>query len=216
MTDYEFFEVSRREQRCYHTDWDRPMEAFRTLEGLHRIEIMQDAQDEMTIRGSHIMEAGCAVGLAQVNERLGVALPADIDQFYRQYNGGMLLCREIYRLMPAAEIIEVNLTLRARTVERQDIPFGIVRFCDIRDGCYIALRRIEGEDWSIIYAEDGYTIQELMYDPGLVKEYSWDSSFAAWLERMCKTDGWPSALQVYGHDHPPMERLGSMERERET
>jgi len=212
MKDFAFFEKSKAEVRTYSTNWNAPYKLLRSL-GKHRLlSVLEDGTDErgnvrMVVRGSHMMELGNPLGLAKVNERFDITLPEDIDWFYRMYDGGCLLFQELYRLMPAEEIVEATLAYRRVTHEDPTVPNHIVRFCDLGEANHIALRRTPSGEWVVMYADSGYTTDQLLHDKGLIGEYTWDDSFASWLKRMCATDGWPSAMQVYASDEAPLQRI---------
>jgi len=206
-----FFEKSKAEVRTYSTNWNAPCKTLRLLGEHGLLTVVEDGMDEegndrVVVRGSHMMNPGNPVGLAQVNERFNITLPGDLDQFYRLYNGGYILFRELYRLMPVEQIIEW--TLDFRTGEDAKTPFHVIRFCDLGDSQCIALRRTPSGEWVVMYAEPGFSTDALLHDEELIRDYTWDNSFTAWLKRMCATDGWPSAMRVYPNDKEPLQRIG--------
>ena len=160
----------------------------------------------------------------EVNRALKIRLPADFTQFYKRWNGAYLLLREPYRLMPAKEILDFALELRRLREEPLDLPFHVVRFCDMRDGFYLALRRKPGKanKWEVIWGGADYLDAELATAGDDIVDVL-DPSFCSWLKRMIRTDGWPISRTgkcVFDYQIPAAERidggkrLGKMRRKR--
>ena len=137
------------------------------------------------VEGSHVMNPGNPSGLAEVNERFHIQLPNDMDQFYREWNGGYLLLSVPYELLSAKEIIEKNEEMRLGRKEPLLKPWNIVRFAHIADGNYIGLSFVNS-NWHILFISIEYGDEELS---GKIPRQGIPVSFSEWLEFILKTDG---------------------------
>lgn len=121
--------------------------------------------------------------VGQVEQQLGVTFPPDLRAFYENWDGGVMMMLYEYRLLSLDELIEE----RDRFSE-PDTPPKIIRFCDLDDGNYMAVR-LGHHGGDVVYADAGTDDDEL-FDPQR-DEYRTDDSFEAWLKRIIDTDGWP-------------------------
>jgi hypothetical protein len=222
MTDYRFFEESCAEERTYRVKngWhcDRimnavaaelahgagnnsPVEITDFLEQYDEEE--EEEREECAVRGSHLMAPGEPTGVAAIYEQLGVALPQEVDDFYRQWNGGFLLFQEFYEVMSVEAIIAIAICLD-RANRRTQKPLNFLRFCNVLDDCYLALRKNSQELWEVVFCEGGEAPEEHYFDRGnMPPKYE---GFRSWLLAMCENDGWPIARGI-GGDEPPAERI---------
>ncbi|HUT33343.1 MAG TPA: SMI1/KNR4 family protein [Planctomycetota bacterium] len=212
-TDFSFLEESLEEQRIYRFTipgcLDRLKDpAFRT-----RIDVLREEPDRMDVRGTHVLFPGCPDGVRAINDRLGVDLPPEVDDFYTRWNGGLLLHRELYRILPVQEIIATALEvrrIRREPRDRRKLPWHMLRFCEVWNGDYLALRRRAPHDWEVIWADIEQTDVDLLFpaDPKVDANVVLDSSFLAWLRRMEETDGWPWGGRIRApRDWPPGTRI---------
>ena len=197
--DYSFFEASLADQRTYRGQWDRQqLGLFEGAQARGRLELLSRKRDDLRFRGTHVMRPGHPLGLAQVNEQLGITLPEDIDAFYRRWNGGLLVLKRFYHLLSAADIIRRSREMRQirREPGPPELPWHLVRFCDLGNSEYLALRFDPStSDWNVFWASheelDAYYIADTAKPPGRREFTIVDPSFRSWLQRMCATDGWP-------------------------
>jgi hypothetical protein len=214
MTDFEFFERTLHEQRSYRF---RGEQAAWHAKQLRRWEAIDQwtvagkpdgADADFTVTGSHVLDSGNPIGVAGLNERFNITLPQDVDDFYRKWDGGLLLFRQYYPILSVQQIIQV--TLWHRDIGNEgDYPFHLIRFCDLGNSDYLAFRFSEKQEWEVIYKAYEYPDSEVILNwhehPGAFL----DSDFRHWLQRMIDTDGWPLGGQWIRRDNepPPAERV---------
>jgi len=212
--DFSFFERSIRETRTY-----------RFTRGWHRDRLMQpDVREHLRVlgrgryytevSGSHVLRLGCPEGVRAVEERFGVELPREVHDFYGRWNGGVLLYRELYSILPVAGIIHTALQfrrVRREPTSPKELPWHMLRFCDLGEGNCLALRRKGRSDWEVIWADIEVSDTDLIL-PERAAEHAravLDPSFLAWLKRMNDTDGWPWGESIMlPDDRPPSKRIG--------
>ncbi|MBM4041715.1 MAG: SMI1/KNR4 family protein [Planctomycetes bacterium] len=213
-TDFSFFERSIREKRTYR--FTCPWHRDRLMEPDVRdhLQVLRRGRHYMEVRGSHVLRPGCPEGVRAVEERFGVKLPGEVHDFYKRWNGGFLLHRELYPILSVQEIILTAVdfrTVRGEPTDPSKLPWHLFRFCDMSNSNYLALRRKAGRGWEVVWA----SVE--VYDSDLIiPEYAaqhrrcvMDPSFLVWLRRMEDTDGWPWGESIMlPHDKPPSERIG--------
>jgi hypothetical protein len=121
-------------------------------------------------------------------EKFFAELPEDFCSFYKLYNGGFLFYKNFYRLLSRSEILEVEAFFMERDKEEGECK--VIRFCDMQDGIYIALRKKINGEWGVVWADPGDSNYELCSGDN-DKYCLMDKSFSEWLKRMIITDGWP-------------------------
>jgi len=212
-TDFSFFERSLEQSRVYRFTIPGCFERLKDPAFRGRIDILREEPDRMEVRGSHVVFPGCPDGVRAISERFQLALPQEVDAFYRRWNGGLLLHRELYRILPVEEVIATAIRLRRlrwEPLDPQKLPWHVLRFCEMWDGDYLALRRRAPLDWEVIWADVEAAEADLLYpsDPEEDANCVLDSSFLAWLRRMEETDGWPWGGKIRPpSDWPPGTRI---------
>ncbi len=120
-----------------------------------------------------------------LEQQYDIKLPDDFREFYQRWNGGMIRMLYPYRLL--------NLSELRQTIDRftdEVTSPRIVRFCDLDDGNYFALRHLVSA-WDVVYAEAGIDDKDLCEARAGNDGWGTDESFEAWLRRIVDTDGWP-------------------------
>ena len=209
-TDFDFFERSLREPRVYRVwrGWER--ELVRQLAGPDGLDILRDTDDDTLIRTTNLMDPGTPAGVRPVEERFGVKLPPEFHQFYQRWNGGVLVYGILYFPLSVEEIIQTAVEYRECQEVSLDLPWHVLRFCDLGDGCYIALRRRSEGDWEAIFTSCENAEVDLLHPVDLEEDRNGilDPSFSAWLRRIDETDGWPWGGNIAMPDgRPPCERV---------
>ena len=213
-TDFSFLERSLKEQRIYRFTIRGYFDQLRDPTLCERIDILEETPDRMVVRGTHVLFPGSPNGVRAINEKFGVDLPPEVDDFYTRWNGGLLLHRELYRILPVEEIIATALELRRIVKEPTDpakLPWYVLRFCDLGDGRYLALRRNAPGRWQVVWTSFEDTDTDLVFPQGLEEDANGvlDGSFLGWLRRMEGTDGWPWGGRIRApRDWPPGNRIG--------
>lgn len=218
-TDYSFFEAALRKSRRYRIRLMGYYEVVQAEPLRHQVKFLKETKKRLDIEVRHVMGPQ-NTDAADIGHALKVKLPPDFTQFYKRWNGGYLLFREPYRLMPAKEILDFALELRRLREEPLDLPFHVVRFCDMGDGFYLALRRKPGRRnrWEVIWGGADYLDAELA-TAGKDIVAVLDPSFCAWLKRMIRTDGWPISREgnhAFDYHIPAAERIDGGKRVRKT
>ena len=209
-TDFDFFERSLHEPRVYRVwrGWER--EAVRQLAAFDGLDILQETDEHTLIRTTNLMDPGTADGVRSVEERFGVSLPPELHQFYGRWNGGVLVYGILYFMLSADEIIQTAEESRELEGVSLDLPWHMIRFCNLGDGCYTALRRRSEGDWEIIWADIEDAELDLLHPVDLEEDHNGilDPSFPAWLRRVDGTDGWPVGGNLDMPDgRPPCTRV---------
>ena len=163
-----------------------------------RISPAPASEIDSIVEGTHIMKPGNPTGLEAVNKKFNVILPNDLDQFYKNWDGGYLLLSVPYTLLSVDEIIERNIWIRSVRHEPLDAPWKIVKFAHISDGNYIGMSRI-GAEWYILFISNEYYDAELS-QTGKPPRQGLPATFSEWLDLILKTDGvlpdiWPSTFE---------------------
>ena len=199
---YGFFLRSCRERRVYHVLMAFYHQQLRSPPWRGRVEVVgQDDMGRDIISGTHIMNPGNPRGIREVNQRFGVDLPGDVDAFYRQWDGGLVLLRQGYPVLSAEQVIETSLNMRRWRGESLGTPWNVLRFCDLGDGDYLVFRRCGEGKWDIALA----LVDALDADIVGNNRLTVAPSFHAWLRRMIETDGYPLGLKppVSPYDDTP-------------
>jgi hypothetical protein len=208
--DFVFFERSLHQPRLYRvwSDWEREM--VRRLAELDGLDILEETEDETLIRTVDLMDPGTPDGVKPIEDRFGIRLPRELHEFYRRWNGGVLVYGTIHVLLSVEGIIEATREMREAHEVPQNLPWHILRFCDLGDSEYIGLRRKSDEQWEAIWAGCECTDLELLH-PTDPTEDRWGiiaPSFLQWLRRVHETDGWPWGEHIaMSGDRPPLLRV---------
>ncbi len=139
---------------------------------------------------SHMMRPFDGTDLGLVEHEFQMSLPDEIKSLYRRWSGGALVYRQVFRLLTPREIVSVTREIRTARNE-DDLPYHLIRFCDMEDSNYFALRKdpAASDQWNVIFADIGYTDADMQGDQG--KGMICDASFTDWLVRLDETDGFP-------------------------
>jgi hypothetical protein len=147
--------------------------------------------DRTFYKVSHMMRPFNGTGLELVEQECQMSLPDDVKSFYNRWSGGALVYRQVFRLLTPQQIVNVTTEIRT-TRDEDDLPHQLLRFCDMEDSNYFALRKDPAapDQWNVIFADIGYTDADMQGDEG--KGMITDHSFTDWLARLNQTDGFPS------------------------
>src|SRR5688572_18582503 len=166
---------------------------------------------DFTFAGMHRMNLPRSpIGLARVNERFNVTLPADFDAFYRRWDGGVLLFRELYPLLSVEQMLIVNSEFAGYGKWDGRSPLRLVRFCDMSNSDYLCLRLGDDGTWLVVFGRCQFSDADYFDNWHQIKrETTLDTSFRGWLQRMVKTDGWPLLHDGYYEEEiiAPTERV---------
>jgi hypothetical protein len=197
MTDFTFFEAALEEEREYQTTSAGYISLVRHFAAKGVAEVVSDDETVMRFRVGHVLTSDGDAGLDSVEKRLGVSLPDDIRAFYARWGACRLMLRLPYRLLSPEEIVEETLHWRGK--HRPGEPVRVVRFCRFSGHVgwqQFVLRLDEARGWEVFCANPGYSEADILHgsfaDGGESGGVT-DRSFAAWLRRLCETDGWPYA-----------------------
>jgi len=166
-------------------------EFFKDLQtGPDQIVRIKTEGDRNFYRVSHMMRPADGTDLGLVEQEFQTSLPDDIKSFYDRWSGGALVYRQVFRLLAPGEIVGVSKKIRTARDE-DDLPHHLIRFCDMDDSNYFALRKDPeaADQWNVIFADIGYTDADMQGDQG--KGMITDPSFTDWLVRLDETDGFP-------------------------
>jgi len=211
--DFSFLERSLGQERLYRFTIPGCFERLKHPAFSRGVDILAEDAHFMLVRGTHVLFPGCPEGVRAINERFGVDLPPEVDDFYKRWNGGLLLRRELYRVLPVQEIIATATEFRSGRREPTGpakLPWHMLRFCEVWDGDYLALRRRGPRRWEVIWASVEESDEEMIHpqDPEVDANGVLDTSFLAWLRRVEETDGWPWGGRITApRDWPPGTRI---------
>ena len=209
-TDFGFFERSLHEPRVYRVWRGYEREIVRQLAGLDGLDILRDTDEDTLIRTTNLMDPGTPDGVRSVEERFGVALPPEFHRFYQRWNGGVLVYGALYFLLPAEEIIETAVEFRELQEVSLDLPWHVLRFCELDGGNFVALRRKRDGEWEAIFTSCENVDTEYLEpeDSCVDARRILAPSFSEWLRKVHDTDGWPWGEHIaYPEDRPPCERV---------
>jgi len=209
--DWSSFEKSLAESRVYRFSNEWYVQRLKKSQGGDEFEILRSGPFDTDIRGSHVVWPGNPDGARPIEERLAIDLPEEVHDFYHRWDGAWLFYREQYDILSVAQIIETAIEMREIRDEPMELPWNVLRFCDMGDGNYLALRRKGPLDWEVIWADASRWDAELvkLADPRDDACIRLDASFFAWLRRMDDTDGWPWGESIaLPRDTAPSERIG--------
>jgi len=212
-TDFSFFERSIRETRTYRFTCPWHRDRLMAADVRDHLQVLRRGRHYADFQGSHVVRAGCPEGVHAIEERFGVRLPREVHDFYKRWNGGLLLYREIYPVLSVQEIIETAIdfrTVRGEPTDPSKLPWHLLRFCDMSNSNYLALRSQNGRDWGVDWADVEVTDSDLILPERAVNYKGvMDPSFLVWLKRMNDTDGWPWGESIMlPDDKPPSKRIG--------
>jgi len=208
--DFSFFERSLHEPRVYRVWRGYEREAVRRIAEFDGLDILRDTDEDTLIRTTNLMDPGTPDGVRSVEERFGITLPRDVHEFYTRWNGGVLVYGTLQVLLSVDEIIETAMDFRRCQEVSEGVPWHVIRFCNLGDGCYIALRRRSEGDWEAIFTSCENAELDLLNPTDLEEDRNriLDPSFSAWLRRTHETDGWPWGEHIAQPDgRPPCERV---------
>jgi hypothetical protein len=208
--DFAFFERSLHQPRLYRvwSDWER--EIVRRLADLDGLDILAETEDETLIRAVNLMDPGTPEGVKPIEERFGIRLPRELHEFYRRWNGGVLVYRTLYSVLSVEDIVTTALELRELHEVPPDLPWHAVRFCELQDSDCLALRKRQSDAWEVVWAGCDRTDLDLLRpdDPREDCNCTLDPSFLHWLRRMDETDGWPWGEHIMlPSDKAPCKRV---------
>lgn len=120
-------------------------------------------------------------------------LPEDFVEFYSHIRAGMLCFENFVWLMPLDEMLANELEMRrimgpVDPKLRREPPLGFVRFGDLGNDLYFALRHCDGS-WKVVSSTRDCSDSELEGPEG--NDYICDDSFTSWLVRMLDTEANP-------------------------
>ena len=213
MTNFRFFEESLTDLRAYRVMDRWYWQCVTKPEIRPHLAVQRERESDNIfgeVRGSHVMGDANRIGLAQVAEQFNVILPPDVDDFYRRWDGGLLLFQQPYLLLSANEIIKTAVEFRElrQGQEPANLPWHLLRFCNVGNGNYLAFRqRRQRTNWEVIFASVEELDVDLLYDREDLNEVVLDSDFSSWLHRMCKSDGWPIDKEGDSFWELPAERI---------
>jgi hypothetical protein len=215
-TDFDFFEQTLHERRTYRCRGERAAWRYDWMKNWHLDDLViagstdGDGAD-FTFAGTHQMNApGSPVGVARVNERFNVTLPADFDAFYRRWDGGKLLFRELYPLLSVEQMLIVNERFAGYAKWDGRSPLRLIRFCDMSNTDHLCLRLGDDGKWLVVFGRCQYPDADYFDNWHQIRrEITLDTSFRGWLQRMVKTDGWPLLHDGYYEEEivPPTEQV---------
>ena len=213
--DYHFFANTVAETRRYRFQIAGYREDIGEEPLCSHVRVLENTERYLDIETEQMMNPP-SDDVLEVNRALRIKLPAGFTQFYRKWNGGYILLQQPYRLMPAKEIMDFALELRRLRKEPLDLPFHVVRFCDMHDGFYLALRRKPGKanKWEVIWGGVDY-LDAVLATAGKSIVAVLDPSFCTWLKRMIRTDGWPISREgnhSFDFGIPAAERIDGGKR----
>jgi hypothetical protein len=118
-----------------------------------------------------------------------------------------MLC-EFYYLLSPSEVVRVSKEFRDLRNET-NLPWELIRICDVWNGDFIGLRKLEGE-WKAVFLSRESSDEMVLYDKA-VKPLILADSFSAWLKKTIDRDGefpLPGLGSPWSKDGPaPYERL---------
>lgn len=211
-TDYSFFEQTLEQWRTYKPRIRQWRELIELPYYRSRVQVIGKLVPggDYRFRVRHLMNEPNPIGVAQLNERLNITLPSELDDFYRRWEGGTLFFRQFYQVLSIRDVLqqaELQRTPDDGYTPSIAASSRILRFCHIHDGRYLALRHRARQTWEVMKVPPGYTDAELVVDDDDVPGFVTDPNFPTWLRRMCDTDGWPIGGYEFEPEPPPAERV---------
>ena len=208
-TDYSFFERALDEWRTYKPRVRQWRELVQLPYFRSRVQAIGYPGGDHRFRVRHLMDEPNPIGVAQLNEQFNITLAAEVDDFYRQWDGGTLFFRQIYQVLSVRQIIEItqNIRIGQHGLQPADTPYDVLRFCHMNDEYYLALRRKPEGGWEVMFAPPGPSDADLLTNDEETRGYVTDPGFPSWLRRMCETDGWPIGGYEFEPEPPPADRL---------
>ncbi|MBP7951643.1 MAG: hypothetical protein KA004_18525 [Verrucomicrobiales bacterium] len=192
-----------KEKRCYFTETSYPKKIQQRLKQATSLTGVQDFSDRLQIidavrlnhPGEFIASHFFVYGKSDFTELQAWydPLPEDFVEFYSHIRAGMLCFENFVWLMPLDEMLANELEMRrimgpVDPKLRREPPLGFVRFADLGNDLYFALRHFDGS-WKVVSSTRDCSDSELEGPEG--NDYICDDSFAAWLERMLDTEANP-------------------------
>jgi len=134
---FEFFERETKKVRRYWDVADDYHDILREKpEYGGAIRIVPSTRRFDIVEGTHAMRPGNPRGLDAVGEAFNVRLPDDAHEFYKRWDGGLLLQGAMCELLKADEIIEENRRIRELRGHRV-VDWPVIRFAHLGDSNYI-------------------------------------------------------------------------------
>jgi len=208
--DFDFLEPSLHEPRAYRVRRGGERLIVETLATSDGLDILRDTDDYTLICATNLMNPGTPDGARSIERRFGVELPPEFHQFYQRWDGGVLIYRSIYFILSSAQIIETAVEFRDVQEMPLDLPWHVLRFCEVADEDYVALRRRAPSDWEAIYASGDNPETDYLYpqDARVDARGVVAPSFSEWLRKVHDTDGWPWGEHLpLRRNRPPCERV---------
>jgi hypothetical protein len=210
-SDFGFFQRSLNEKRVYRVTRDYERDILKELGAAGAVDILEDAEEHTLVAVTNLMDPGAPNGVEPVEEKFGLSLPREMDAFYRRWNGGLLLYRSLYTLLNVRSIIQTAIEFRRDYGVPRDLPWHVLRFCEIGDSDCFALRRRPDGGWEVILAVHEYDDTEFLEpeDPKVDARRVLSDSFHGWLQLMDETDGWPWGPRLRPPNaESPCQRVG--------
>ena len=129
--------------------------------------------------------------------KTGIRAPVDFTAFYEQIGACQLVLRLQYWMCPTS-------AFKWTTRRSRGDKMVIVRFCNIRDQCYIALFTPDsGLSWTVIYTENTVpSVDDGIFSGNPMFLQNVGSSFSEWIDELSSRDGWPVSRHQEDSDFP--------------
>ena len=119
-----------------------PIKKFFTVTDVH------DENEYFDIEGKHCLSEGIQDGAFEVERSIGISLPDDFHEFYRNWGGGWLMTGQYHYILTPEEMVGYVSYLKSLGVNCN--PREILRFCSVGNGDFMSLQNKDGR-WRIIY-----------------------------------------------------------------
>lgn len=164
-------------------------EAKRSLFSTVRSEVIGDEYIALTIEGKHEMNAPVPSGALAIENAMNVKLPRDLHDFYARWGGGYLMLSEFHYILSPSEVVSYCTWLRNVRMEDAQLPWRIIRYCDVGEGHFLALYDESGRsDWKVIFASCDFSDEQIL-DPSFGAISKYGDSFSTWLMETIERDG---------------------------
>lgn len=109
-------------------------------------------------------------------------------------------------------MLKVNEWYVQNTAWDRRSPWPLIRFCDMSNGNYLAMRLSSDGGWQVNFLSREDPDERFIADWEQEHKGAFlDPSFTAWVERIANSDGWPIGGEIVLSDddnRPPTERIG--------